>query len=251
MRDEARKQLYQEANNWLNRGRSRFIGRLVEQYLESQAGVHDLLEVGAGAGQNLAQLARHGHVDALEVGAWALSSLRQREELRTLYCDPLPEAKIDRTYDVIVAADVLEHIENDGDACIWMAQHLKPGGLLILTVPAFMWLFSAHDIAVEHYRRYTAGQLLATLPDSLDIRSRGYFNMTLFPLAVMSRAVWSLKRAAAAEVRSDEKQSSQLPSGVASTFAAILGAESAAIARFGGLPWGLTAFCVAQAMPAR
>lgn len=253
MQTEAQRQLHAEASNWLNTGRSLFIKRLLERYLAAPDGALDLLEVGAGAGQNLQSLSSYGSVDALEVSETAQEILRQRPEIRSLFTHPVPDASLPRRYDALLAADVLEHIEDDRAASQWMVEQLKPGGLLILTVPAYNWLFSGHDVANEHYRRYTVGQLKATLPPDVEVCSSGYFNMTLFPLALAARGVWSLKRGLRGSATSADgvvkKQSSQVPGLVGQVFGAILALESAGIARLGGLPYGLTAYCVGRKSP--
>ena len=76
----------------------------------------------------------------------------------------------------------------------WMTAHLRPGGLLILTVPAYQWLFSDHDRALGHHRRYTRASLVATLPSGIDVVSAAYFTHLAFPLALAARAAWSLRR---------------------------------------------------------
>jgi len=244
----AQQQLHAEAGNWLNRGRADFLARLLAAHVPCRQG--ELLEVGAGAGQNLPTLARFGDVDALEVSEAAQPLLAANPAIRTLYTSPLPGAQVDRCYDVVVALDVLEHIEDDDAAARWLVDHLKPGGLLIATVPAYQWLFSAHDRANEHFRRYTVGQLCDRVPPGMHILARGYFNMTLFPLALLSRALWSVRRRHAV-ADGGKKQSSDVPGGLGRIFLQILKWEAAIVPRMGGLPWGLTAFVCARKPGAR
>src|SRR5690606_23374527 len=112
----------------------------------------------------------------------------------------------ERRYDVVCALDVIEHLPDDREAAAWMCGLLRPGGLLIVTVPAYQWLFSDHDRALGHYRRYTRPRLVATLPFGMDVATSAYFTHFAFPLAVAARALWSLKRVFAGPVPA--KQSS-------------------------------------------
>jgi SAM-dependent methyltransferase len=100
--------------------------------------------------------------------------------------DDLPYA--DRKFDVICLFDVLEHVDREQEALSILRERLAPQGLVIITVPAYQWLYSSHDAQHHHYRRYTESQL-RTLAQAAGLRpSRvGYYNTVLFPLALISR----------------------------------------------------------------
>ena len=84
--------------------------------------------------------------------------------------------------------DVVEHIEDDVSALKAMASCLKPGGKILITVPAHQWLWSAHDVVNHHHRRYSKKSLVAALRSAgLAPRKLGYFNSLLFPLAAAAR----------------------------------------------------------------
>jgi SAM-dependent methyltransferase len=91
---------------------------------------------------------------------------------------PLAEAQ----FDLITAFDVLEHITDDLAALELLRKRLISGGKLALTVPAYQWLWSQHDVVNEHRRRYTKGQLVTKL-DRAGWRTlrATYFNTLLFP----------------------------------------------------------------------
>lgn len=195
----------------------------------------EILEVGSGVGQNIPTLAEFGRVDAMEINPLGLAQLRATNGVRQIFDQPIP-CTLDTAYDAIVAMDVIEHIEDDRAALEWISTHLRPGGVLFATVPAYQWLFSGHDVALGHFRRYTAGLFRSALPPRLRVLRCGYFDMTLFPIAAGSRLL-SRKR---------EKQSSSVPSHIDSIFLAILRGEVAVISSLGGLPFGLSVYCLAR-----
>lgn len=92
-------------------------------------------------------------------------------------------------YDFILTMDVLEHIEDDAAALASTWARLKPGGYLFVTVPAFNFLWSRHDVVLGHHRRYTRNrlrQLLQTVP-GLEIRKLHYFYALILPIAMVVR----------------------------------------------------------------
>jgi hypothetical protein len=89
---------------------------------------------------------------------------------------------------LIALLDVLEHVEDDRAALETIADKLKPGGRILLTVPAFPWMWSAHDEVNHHHRRYTRGSLRRTVTDAgLKIEFLSWFNSLLFPIAATAR----------------------------------------------------------------
>jgi 2-polyprenyl-3-methyl-5-hydroxy-6-metoxy-1,4-benzoquinol methylase len=117
----------------------------------------EILDVGAGHGTFSALFAADGHVVASEMSA------QSAERLRTRFADDprvevrnaaLAEVVTGQSYDSVVLINVLEHIEDDGLALKQIASALKPGGRVILWVPAFSQLYSDFDRRVGHYRRY-------------------------------------------------------------------------------------------------
>jgi len=92
--------------------------------------------------------------------------------------------------DVVLLLDVLEHLDDDAAALATARRALAPGGLLVVTVPAYRWLWSDHDVALGHRRRYAAGELVGRVRGAgLSVERVSYFNMLLFP-AVATVRVW-------------------------------------------------------------
>lgn len=237
-----------ESESWLKKGRRNLLSSMVRQ---SGGGRKDLklLEVGAGVGQNVPALLEFGQVDVIEISDVGLEALKKIGGIRQVMGDPIP-FDLKETYDVIVAMDVVEHIEDDREALSWMAQHLKPGGLLFATVPAYQWLFSEHDVALHHFRRYTARRLKRAFPSSVEVLRCGYFNSVLFPVAASVRLSKKLVQGNSKE-RPARKQSGLMPRPVNALFQRVLDSEVWAIRKGLDLPFGLSVYCLAKRPPAQ
>ncbi|MET0245508.1 MAG: SAM-dependent methyltransferase, partial [Sphingomonas sp.] len=89
--------------------------------------------------------------------------------------------------------DVIEHIDDDVAALKAMAKRLKPGGRILIAVPAHQWMWSAHDVVNHHKRRYSKGTLTAALAKAgLGWTKLRWFNSLLFPAAVAARVAGKL-----------------------------------------------------------
>jgi len=233
-----------EADNWLNRGRAKLLELLIRVELQANASPLEILELGAGAGQNAKILSKFGSVDVVEASPFFAKLLSDLPEVRTVFEEPIPELALKRKYDLVCALDVLEHIEDDLGAVDWISDHLSERGLFIGTVPAYQWLFSDHDRANQHYRRYTSKGLGDLIGRRLKLKQQGYFNMTLFPVALVGRVSWQLKRSFLARAENG-KQSSDLSEVVDRLFGRILCWEAKRTSQGWRFPFGLSAFCVA------
>jgi SAM-dependent methyltransferase len=148
-----------------------------------------VLEIGAGTGGNLAMLARFGRVSAVENDAFARRHASQVTGI-SVYDGCLPDALPfgDGAFDLVCLFDVLEHVEDDAAALQRVRRLLKPGGRALVTVPAYQWLYAAHDRAHHHFRRYTARQVCRKARAAgLRVAKSGYFNTLLFPLIALRR----------------------------------------------------------------
>lgn len=101
----------------------------------------------------------------------------------------------DETFDVVAAFDVVEHCESEATAMAELARVLVPGGRLLLSVPAYQWAWSDHDVRAGHYRRYTRNRLVAALQNAgLAVDRTTYAFGAVFPLFVAERAVRNVRR---------------------------------------------------------
>lgn len=182
-----------DAEHWWFSARRDIIAGLIErQALPRPDG--RILEVGCGTGSSLAMLKRYGEVEAIEPDGPARELASERSGV-AVKGGLLPDgvALDDGAYDLILMLDVLEHIPDDLGTLQALRPKLAPGGRLMVTVPAMPWLWSAHDVAHHHQRRYTAGALEEVFRRAgYRIRYRSHFNTILFPLIVAARGAGKL-----------------------------------------------------------
>jgi SAM-dependent methyltransferase len=146
-----------DEHHWWYRGRRRIIRAELERLpLPSGARV---LDAGCGSGRTLEELREYGAVYGIELSPDAAEVARGRGDfdVRIGRLEDLPwEAA---TFDLITCLDVIEHTPDDGVTLTELRRVSKPGGWLLVTVPAYQALWSAHDEANHHYRRYSRGTL--------------------------------------------------------------------------------------------
>jgi len=118
-----------------------------------------ILDVGCGGGATLVEVSPVGTAIGVDRSAEALRLSRSRGDFPLIRGDAERLPLADRSVDVVTALDVLEHIRDDRAAVAEVARVVRPGGLVIVTVPAYRWLWSEHDEALEHVRRYRAGEV--------------------------------------------------------------------------------------------
>jgi SAM-dependent methyltransferase len=180
-----------DARHWWYRARREVLRALIGRRIALTDGAR-ILEIGCGTGHNLSMLGSFGTVDAVELdpAARAIASTRLG---RPVVDARLPELEgiMPASYDLVAALDVVEHVEDDCAALQALARCLKPGGRILVTVPAFQWMWSGHDVANHHFRRYTKATLRTVVAKAgLKLEFVGWFNSILFPLAAAAR-LWS------------------------------------------------------------
>jgi SAM-dependent methyltransferase len=166
------------SRHWWFEGR-RIIVRslLTSESLPSGARIYD---VGCGTGQNLEMLAAFGEVTGVDRSAEVLG-LAGARGFQVLQGDIASLPLASDSADVMVAMDVLEHLDDDGEAARELFRVLRPGGLVVITVPAFRWLWGSQDDVSHHRRRYTRAELEALLSGAgFVLHKVSFFNFFLF-----------------------------------------------------------------------
>jgi 2-polyprenyl-3-methyl-5-hydroxy-6-metoxy-1,4-benzoquinol methylase len=179
-----------DSTHWWYRARRAVLASLIRRKVSLPPMAH-ILEIGCGTGHNLAMLSAFGDVDAIEIDDRSRGIASKRLG-RDVGASPLPalDGVADQSYDMIAILDVLEHVEDDRAALRAIARRLRPGGSLLITVPQYAWMWSGHDVANHHFRRYTKAGLRGVIADAgLTPTMLQSFNSLLFPLAAADRLV--------------------------------------------------------------
>lgn len=177
-----------DSTHWWYRARRDILSDYLERYGNVPKGAR-ILEIGCGTGHNLPMLGQFGAVDAIEIdpAARAIASERLGKPVGDAPLPDLPGVA-KGSYDLVAVLDVVEHIEDDVAALRGMASLLKPGGKILIAVPAHQWLWSAHDVVNHHHRRYSKASLVTAIEAAgLKPARLTYFNSLLFPLAAAAR----------------------------------------------------------------
>ncbi|MFI5330658.1 MAG: class I SAM-dependent methyltransferase [Desulfobaccales bacterium] len=181
-----------ESVHWWFIGRRGIVKTVLDRLqLSSDA---QILEVGCGTGGNLPLLAQYGVVHGMEIDATARAYASARG-IAPVSPGSLPHEIpfANNYYDLIVMTDVLEHVDEDELSLKNLNLRLKPGGYLLVTVPAYAGLWSRHDELHHHKRRYTKGKLSGMIKRAnFDIIINSYFNTLLFPAIAGSRLCQNL-----------------------------------------------------------
>ncbi|HEX2015249.1 MAG TPA: class I SAM-dependent methyltransferase [Solirubrobacteraceae bacterium] len=161
--------------------RRRIFFSLLERELGARRDLR-ILDVGCGAGGMLGPLSRYGDVQGIEVSEELVHFCRERgfPRVHVGSADDLPVPA--RSQDLVALFDTIEHIADDTRALAECRQALTPGGLVILSVPAYPFLYANNDRVAHHHRRYTRRALIATLSAAGLVPIKvTYFNTFLFP----------------------------------------------------------------------
>ncbi len=145
-----------------------------------------ILNIGAGTGSDLKILNKYGDVYIIDIEKKALDLIPRELYFEKKISDASDLNYPDDFFDIVTSFDVFEHITDDKKATQQTHRVLKKGGYLIVSVPAFQSLFSAHDKALNHQRRYSKKTLKELLKNFRELKLN-YWNFFLFPPLALSR----------------------------------------------------------------
>ena len=225
---------------WWYRGRRRIVMEVARSLrLPEPARV---LDAGCGSGRNMEELAALGEVVGLEPSEASLAAARARDVGRVVHGSLERAPFDDGEFDLATALDVIEHIDDDRGALAELRRVVRPGGFLLVTVPAYPWLWGPHDEANHHRRRYTRRALLgAAASAGWTPRRTTHFNSILLPPAAAVRIVRRRTAGGGAEARSELHLT---PAWLDSLLEQPLRAEASLIASGRRLPAGLSLLAV-------
>lgn len=180
-----------EQTYWWHVGRLNIIKAYIERALrgwkQQAAGGKKprILNVGCGTGGTIDMLESFGQTDNVDISSEAITFMRQRGYKRLTKVDGIELPFKAKSYDLVGAFDVLEHIEDHVDALKEWKRVLKDDGAIVITVPAYQWLWSGHDVSLHHKRRYTAAHLAAAAKQAgLKVERKSYAIVFSLPMVV-------------------------------------------------------------------
>src|SRR5947209_6504146 len=224
--------------HWWYRGRRRIVHSVLRR-LEIGASA-ELLDAGCAYGRTFDELARYGNVHGIELNPLGVAAARKRGhgDVHVAAVEDMPFP--DNSFDVVTCLDVIEHTPDDGVTLRELRRVTKPGGALVVTVPAYQSLWSRHDVVNRHFRRYRRRTLrAAALSTGWQLEFDTYFNsIFLLPAALVRLALRS------APDREHRSELALTPPSFDSVLELPLRLEAALIARGAALPAGLSLLAV-------
>ncbi len=224
-----------------------FVSRrsMAHAWLKEFAPEGKTLDLGCGTGALLQTLQSEREAEGVDFSPLALEFCQSRGLKNLHEADaqslPLP----DSSFQAVVTLDTLEHVPDDEMAMREICRVLEPGGILIINVPAFQWLWGPHDVALHHFRRYTPRLLKKRLEEAgfrVVRLSCGVF--FLFPVVVAIRLMEKLNR------RKPEVRLPSVPPWLNRLLLKVMEVE-VKLMSFVPLPWGSSVCAVAMRDPVR
>lgn len=192
--------LAEDRRHWWFRGRQAVLRAVLARVLPVRPA--RLLELGCGSGNMLEMLSEFGAAVGVDANPALVEAARAAgldARCGTLPGDPRVPAG---WADAVLMLDVLEHLDDEAAALAAARGALAPGGVLVVTVPAYAWLWSGHDVALGHRRRYRARRLRAVVAETgFRVTRVTYFNTLLFPALALVRAAKRLRGDASHDLR--------------------------------------------------
>jgi len=227
-----------EDRYWWFVGRRGLALRLLKKY--APVPKPEILDLGCGTGVVLRELTSWAKPTGFDMSDLALGYCRQRDQRRLVRGDGEKLPFQDQAFDAIVGLDIFEHIKDDEAAFAESFRTLRPGGILVLSVPAFRFLWGPHDVALHHHRRYRSSEIRSRLAAAgFEPVRVGYSVFFLFPIVVLWRIFEKRKKGPA------KASLVKVPEWGNRFLVGIQNLEAALIERF-DLPWGSSVIAVAR-----
>lgn len=232
--------------HWWFVGRRKVLAAVIAEQIPGADPMRPLqaLDVGCGTGSNLGMLSRFGEVRGVDPAPVAVEEcVSQGWDVAVAEGEELPFA--DDTFGLVTLLDVIEHAPDDGPLLREARRVCRPDGLIVVTVPAYQWMWGPHDEISHHMRRYTRRTLDRSIEGAGLKRLRTtYFNTLLLPPIAAVRLLSRLLPAR--EARSDfDRPVGRLGAIANRILAAIFGAEAHLVPK-AGLPFGVSVLTVAR-----
>ncbi|GJM44955.1 MAG: methyltransferase [Gemmatimonadota bacterium] len=236
-----------EQDNWWFVSRRRILLALLRRALPAKSGLQ-ILDAGCGTGINLEYLAEFGNVTGVDFADEAIAFCQRRgnDSVRKADLTDL-DGWPDAEWDLVTALDVIEHIDDDRSVVRELVRVTKPGGHLLVTVPAFPALWSEHDEVNHHKRRYRARELRTLLEENgCEVVRFTYMNTVLFPMAWLVRTWQQIRRRFQAPAEHAPKTDFVDYHPVVNSLLQFTFTAEAPFVTTTGLPFGLSLVCLVR-----
>jgi SAM-dependent methyltransferase len=240
----ARYSLYEE-HHWWFRGRRKILRRILAREIPGRQGVK-VLEIGVASGLNLYSLyPANCDLQGMEPDAAnaKVAAMRGHVPVSVGTVENMPSELRSQVFDIVTMFDVLEHVQDDVAALRAVRARLALNGSLVLTVPAYQWMWGQQDMVNLHFRRYTKRQLISRLHEAgFQLRRATYFNTLLFPPIALIRVLAKCSLGRSRTPRSDFEYSA---GGMHAWLSRLFGLEAYWLERY-SFPFGVSLLAVAQ-----
>lgn len=179
-----------EENYWWHKGKKHLVEVILDTYFNGNKEKLEILEIGCGTGGITKELTKWGKVTGVDTSKEAIEICRKRGISHLIVADfnNLSKEQLNTKFDLILALDVLEHIQDDIRTLKKVRSYLKKNGYFFASVPAHKFLWSEHDEALHHKRRYHSLEITHKLKDTgFNIVKKTYFVVTAFPVIAFYR----------------------------------------------------------------
>lgn len=199
---------YLERSHWWFRARLNILESLFRKNIANNFEENlSILNAGVATGATTIMLEKFGTVKSLEYNKDCCEFLERNTDIKPVNASLTALPFKDKSFDVVCAFDVIEHIEDDVLAIQEIRRVLKDNGKVFLTVPAFMFLWSKHDVINHHFRRYTRKTLSTLVMSEYKIAFISYYNFFFFIPVAAIRFVLNMFRRAGSKQKKESNQS--------------------------------------------
>ena len=228
------RQIKNQKKHWWFQARKNIIDKIISSINLKKK--NNILDFGAGSGVNIDMLRKYGLVDIHEQNKYARAAIKKEKKIKNLYSTLRIKKNF---YDLILLADVIEHVEQPKKLLKNLKKFLKKDGHILITVPAYQFLFSKKDRVLGHYRRYNKDLLKKEL-SGFKVENISYFNTFLcLPIAILTLLNKFLKRDYIKKVETT-------PNFILNKLCYIIFAAEKYFIKYFNLPFGISIYVLAK-----